>query len=93
MKVWTFVHNPLEYWLDDYKRIFDAWHDGGMRGIVIGRMFFQQDDGTQIPTYRADPECYKALGVPPLQTLRQIQQRKSAFMQCWKMPPPATGTS
>ena len=65
MKAWTFVHNPLEYWLDDYKRIFDAWHDGGMRGIVIGRMFFQQDDGTQIPTYRADPECYKALGVPP----------------------------
>mgnify|MGYP001211282502 CR=1 FL=1 len=65
MKTWTFVHNPLEYWLDDYKRIFDAWHDGGMRGIVIGRMFFQQDDGTQIPTYRADPECYKALGVPP----------------------------
>ena len=65
MKVWTFVHNPLEFWLDDYKRIFDAWHDGGMRGIIIGRMFFEQDDGTQIPMFRANPDIYKSLGVPP----------------------------
>ena len=65
MKVWKSVDNPFEHWLDDYKRTFDAWHDGGMRGIIIGRMFFQQDDGTQIPTYRADPAIYESFGVPP----------------------------
>lgn len=37
---WIFVHSPLERWLDQYEQIFDAWQDGGVRGIVISRMRF-----------------------------------------------------
>ena len=65
MKLWTFAHEPLEHWLEDFERTFDAWHDGGMRGIVVGAMAFAQDDGTQIPTYRTDPAVYRAFGMPP----------------------------
>ena len=31
MEAWIFVHNPLERWIEDYKRIFDAWEDGGIQ--------------------------------------------------------------
>ena len=34
------MHNPLERWLDDYPRIFDAWEEGGVGGIVVGRLWF-----------------------------------------------------
>ena len=48
MTPWIFVHDPLEHWLGDYRRTFDAWHDGGVRGIVVGRLWFRQADGNGI---------------------------------------------
>ena len=45
---WIFTHSPLEHWLPDYQRTFDAWEDGGVRGIVFGYLQFMQDDGTTI---------------------------------------------
>ncbi len=38
---WIFLHSPLEHWLPDYQRTFDAWAEGGVRGIVVGYLQFQ----------------------------------------------------
>ena len=51
MVPWIFVHNPLEHWLEDYPRIFDAWEDGGVRGIVVGRLWFRQREGQGMPLW------------------------------------------
>ncbi|MCC7261796.1 MAG: hypothetical protein IT369_04650 [Candidatus Latescibacteria bacterium] len=65
MKCWIFVFNPLERYLANYREIFDAWQDGGVTGIVVGRMFFMQDDDTTVPAFPQDPAAYKKLGLAP----------------------------
>lgn len=64
MEAWVFTcsDSPLEHWLDGFETRFDAWEEGGVTGIVVGRMAFRQDDGSTIPAYAPDPEVYKALG-------------------------------
>ena len=62
---WIFAHNPLEHWMTDYKRIFDAWEDGGVRGIVFGYLRFAEADGTAISTFAPDPKVYTEFGVSP----------------------------
>ena len=85
MVPWIFVHNPLERWLDEYGRIFDAWEDGGVRGIVVGRLWFVQEDGhgmplwgdTLTPAFPADPEIYASAGInPPPETPRNPEKEK-----------------
>jgi len=43
MVPWVFCHSPLERYMADYQRTFDAWEDGGVRGIVVGYMRFYQE--------------------------------------------------
>ena len=64
---WIFVQDPLERWLEEYPRTFDAWHDGGVRGIVVGYLRWRQADGTMVPCFPADPAAYAAFDVslPP----------------------------
>jgi len=85
MVPWIFVHNPLEHWLADHRRTFDAWEDGGVRGIVVGRLWFVQENGTGIPlwgdvltpTFPADPEVYASFGInPPPETPRNPDKEK-----------------
>lgn len=77
MVPWIFVNQPLEWWMADYQRLFDAWEDGGIRGIVVGRLVFQQEDGTSIPTFRSDPKVYASYGVtPPPETPRDMEKEK-----------------
>ena len=40
---WMYMIFPLEQWLSDYERTFDAWADGGVRGLVIGPLVFYKD--------------------------------------------------
>ena len=47
MECWIFVFNPLERYMANYRQIFDAWEAGGVRGIVVGRMYFMQEDAAQ----------------------------------------------
>ena len=51
MEAWVFTcsDSPLEHWLDGFETRFDAWEEGGVTGIVVGRMAFRQDDGSTIP--------------------------------------------
>lgn len=77
MDAWIFVHNPLERWMADYERIFDAWQDGGITGIVVGYLRFEQDDGSSAPTFVSDPAVYKRFGVdPPVETAHNPAKEK-----------------
>jgi hypothetical protein len=74
---WIFVHSPLEQWMSNYKQTFDAWEKGGVRGIVVGRLYFfektphfepsylYQYEGKTYPAFLPDPEVYKSFGVAP----------------------------
>ena len=78
MKCWIFAFNPLERYMDNYKHIFDAWEDGGVRGIVVGRMFFMQDDGTTVPAFPQDPKAYAAHGLePPPEAPRDTEKEEA----------------
>jgi hypothetical protein len=67
------LNPPLEHWLANYQNTFDAWADGGVRGIVVGRLFFYPQvpadvasyHGATLPAFAADPKVYKAYGVKP----------------------------
>jgi hypothetical protein len=63
MKCWVFAFNPLERFMAHYEQIFDAWEEGGVRGIVVGRMFFMQDDDSTVPAFPQDPAVYRKLGL------------------------------
>ncbi len=83
MVPWIFVHNPLERWLDDYPRIFDAWEAGGVGGIVVGRMWLRNEAGmplwgdTLTPSFAADPKVYAAFGIKtPPETARTPEREK-----------------
>jgi len=65
VKFWIFVFNPLERYMDDYEHIFDAWEDGGVRGLVVGPMFFVQENGGTVPAFPQDPTAYRKLGLEP----------------------------
>ena len=79
MKLWVFTcsDSPFEHWLDGFKERFDAWADGGVRGLAVGRMAFLQEDGTTIPAWAPDPKVYEALGVDvPEQRPRDLSKEK-----------------
>ena len=68
MTPWIFLLNPFERWpplLEDFPRVFDLWAEGGVRGIVVGRLVFTSSDGTAIRTYGSDPDAYARFGVDP----------------------------
>jgi hypothetical protein len=74
---WIFVQDPLERWFADYQRTFDAWEDGGVRGIVVGYLRWVQPDGSAVPCFPADPAAYRAFGLPlPPETPRDPQKER-----------------
>ena len=74
---WIFMQDPLERWMASYKQTFDAWEEGGIRGIVFGYLRFKQGNGTSIPIFAANPKVYKSFGVdPPPETPRDPKKEK-----------------
>ncbi|MHB9033264.1 MAG: hypothetical protein ACYC6L_09470 [Anaerolineae bacterium] len=78
MKLWMDVMRELELVLDDYPRLFDAWEEGGVNGLVIGPLTFaaakllpvsgtRYVEGTTPPCapFDPDPAVYKRFGVVP----------------------------
>ncbi len=65
MESWIFLHIPIEEWqerwISNYKRIFDAWEDGGVRGLVVGRMRFVKEDGSSISAFAPDLRVYETV--------------------------------
>lgn len=79
MKLWVFTcsDSPFEHWLDGFEERFDAWEDGGVRGLAVGRMTFLQEDGSTIPAWAPDPKVYEALGAEvPEQRPRDVLKEK-----------------
>ncbi len=56
---------PIETVLDNYERVFDAWEVMGVRGIVIGRMVFRDDQGSYHAIFQPDARHYQRLAVQP----------------------------
>lgn len=61
LNVWMDVMRHLEPVLQDYERLFDAWAAGGVDGLVIGPMTFQEG----VATFDPDPHVYHRLGLEP----------------------------
>ena len=69
LSAWMRIGQPLEPVLDDYQRCFDAWEEGGVRGLVVGRLLFAGDDGQfTIPAFEAKAEAYRSRGMEPGQS-------------------------
>lgn len=61
MRMWMDVMRHLEPVMNDHQRLFDAWEAGGVDGLVIGPMAF--DDKSY--TFDPNPEVYRRFGVEP----------------------------
>ena len=61
---WIRIGQPLEAVMSDYERIFDAWEQGGIRGLVFGRLVFADEQGqSTIPAFKGDPTPYQKRGL------------------------------
>ncbi len=76
MRIWMDVMRDLESVLADYDRLFDAWAEGGVDGLVVGPMVFDAaplhfgaragtTGRTPMPTFDPDPEVYRRFCVEP----------------------------
>jgi len=76
MHLWMDVMRDLEGVMADHERVFDAWAEGGVDGLVIGPLVFNQpkllkgakpEPSGHPPTMTYDPDSavYKRLGVEP----------------------------
>ncbi|MBX3013155.1 MAG: hypothetical protein KF832_16675 [Caldilineaceae bacterium] len=75
MKLWMDVMRTLEPVLADHERLLDAWSAGGVDGLVIGPLLFDQpklfsgvrwETGKQpYATFDPDPAVYRRFGVTP----------------------------
>ena len=79
MKAWVFLCNdsPLEHWMDGYQERFDAWEEGGVTGLVVGRMCFRQTDGSVLRGYEPDPKIFVERGEdPPPEAPRDLEKER-----------------
>ena len=61
---WIRIGQPLEAVMDDYERIFDAWEEGGIRGLVFGRLLFDDGYGNYtIPAFESSLDPYRSRGI------------------------------
>ena len=61
---WIRIGQPLENVIDDYERIFDAWQQGGIRGLVFGRLTFADEKGQfTVPAFEGDTTPYEKPGL------------------------------
>lgn len=87
MKLWMDVMRDIEHVLDDYERIFDGWAAGGIDGLVIGPLFFNQpklmpgtrfESGQQpLASFAPNPRVYQQFGVAtPTDPVAETKQQR-----------------
>lgn len=85
MRCWVFCHTPIERWnecwIASYKTIFDAWEDGGVTGIVVGRMRFVESDGSSKRAFAPDPKVFESFGVSPPEPEAYDAEREKVLHQ------------
>ena len=89
MKLWMDIQRDLEGVMYDHERILDAWHEGGVDGVVFGPLVFGQAKLSQnaqtlpserpvAPTYDPNPAVYKRLGVEaPASPEHQLPEKRA----------------
>ena len=89
MKLWMDVMRDLEQVMDDHERIFDAWAEGGVDGVVFGPLMFNTakllpgtksvpGDRPPVVTYDPNPRVYERLGVePPAASEEPMSERRT----------------
>src|SRR5207244_7414905 len=80
LRVWMDVMRHLEPVMVDHARLFDAWEAGGVTGLVIGPMAFEDKTFTFDP----NPEVYGRFGLEP----PRAQESDSLW---WKSPSATPG--
>ena len=88
---WIYIHAPLEHWMSNYKQAFDAWEKGGVRGIVVGPLYFfekvphfemsyqYQYAGKKYPTFLPDLKVYRSFGVAPPSVSSRDRKKEIQF--------------
>lgn len=92
LTAWIFMQSPLERWMPDFRRTFDAWEEGGVRGIALGYMRFQDENGT-VPSFPSNPDVYRAFGVSPPHAYPHDKAKAKQFhamlddaaKRCWEI--------
>ena len=84
MRFWMDVMRHLEPVMADYERLFDGWEAGGVDGLVLGPMNFQETGpsfhGTA--TFTPNPSVYAELGVePPASPAQEYADRRRLLEQ------------
>jgi hypothetical protein len=80
LQSWMRFGQPIETVLNDYRRVFDAWEVMGVRGIVVGRLLFRDENGSYHAIFRPNPRVYQRLGVqPPSPPDREFPERRRQF--------------
>jgi hypothetical protein len=72
MECWMDVMRQVEPLMDGHERVFDAWLEGGVRGVVLGPMLF---NGGRLP-YEPDARLYKQVGCEPPAILVEADTQK-----------------
>jgi hypothetical protein len=61
------IGQPLEPVMADHQRIFDAWEEGGVRGLVVGRLVFADASGKYtVPAIPPRPQAFSERGMEPV---------------------------
>jgi len=63
--------------MEGFEERFDAWEDGGVTGLVVGRMQFRQADGSTVLGYAPNSKIYAERGeTPPEPGPRDLSKEK-----------------
>ena len=88
MKLWMDVMRDLESVMDNHERLFSAWAEGGVDGLVMGPPVFnaanlmpgvwsREKGSDPVPTYEPNPEVYRRFGVIPPDTVPVPKGRRA----------------
>ena len=86
LELWMRIGQPIEGILGHHQQTFDAWADGGVRGLVIGRMVFMADvpsglAAEAIPAFTPNQSIYRTLGVEPPSSPPQFPEKRKQLDQ------------
>lgn len=95
MKLWMDVMRDLESVIAGPERIFDAWAEGGVEGMVIGPLVFNTEKllpgrryvrGEEPPTpaYEPNPEVYRRLEVEPPPSPHPLPEKRAQLARTFQ---------
>ena len=82
LQAWMRFGQPLEAVIGDVIPIFDAWEAMGVNGIVLGRMYFRDDNHKYYAIFDPDERIYRRFGLrPPAPPAKKFPDRRRQLDQ------------